>query len=95
MVEVDFVDLPALLYCIKPRPSSILRSRFGQDTISRLSDIGVIHVINLGFDFYHLDHRGDAIIQISPKGRQYLIKLAASILVGVVSAIATILMILK
>lgn len=95
MSEVNFFDLPALLYCFRPRPSSVLRSRFGQEAISRLSDLGMIHVIDYGFDFYHLDYRGDAIIQISPDGRQYLFKLAVSILVGAASAIAAILMILK
>lgn len=72
MKDVYISDIPALIYCIKPCPSSLLRSRFKMERIGRLSDAGLIHAADLGIDIYSPGSGGDPIIQISAAGVDYL-----------------------
>ena len=98
MFDVIFYDVHILIYCLKPRPSSLLRARFKMERLGKLSIDGLIHAINLGIDIYHPGSGGDAIIQTSPEGVRYLWKLLASafvVLVSVAASVATIYSALK
>lgn len=98
MFDIIFVDIPVLIYCMKPRPSSLLRSRFKMERLDRLSIDGLIHAINLGIDIYHPGSGGDAIIQTTTDGVNYLWGLflrGLAALVLIVSAAAAVLSLIK
>ena len=88
MFDIILVDIPVLIYCLKPRPSSLLRSRFRMERLDKLSIDGLIHATNLGIDIYHPGSGGDAIIQTSPEGVRYLWKVLARAFVALVSVAA-------
>lgn len=90
MFDVIFYDVRILIYCLKPRPSSLLRARFKMERLDKLSIYGLIHAINLGIDIYHPGSGGDAIIQTSPEGIRYLWKLLASVFVALLSVAASV-----
>ena len=98
MFDVIFYDIHILIYCLNPRPSSLLRARFRMERLDKLSIDGLIYAIDLGIDIYHPESGGDAIIQTSPEGIRYLWKLLAHafvVLVSVAASVATIYSALK